>query len=100
MTVAIKNKPPVVISQTALRKAGFRRGQDLEIRSEEGKITIVPKLTPDEAADREEIRNPKIQSAIRQGYEEFLAGRARPASALQKELDAISAKQVRKRRRT
>lgn len=92
MTVAIKNKAPLVISQSALRKAGFKPGQDLEVRSEEGVITIVARLTPDEIQDREEIGDPMIRAAVREGYAEFLAGNARPATALQSELDAMSAK--------
>jgi hypothetical protein len=32
----------------------------------------------DELQDEREIRDPKIRAAIRQGYEEFLAGKTRP----------------------
>jgi bifunctional DNA-binding transcriptional regulator/antitoxin component of YhaV-PrlF toxin-antitoxin module len=44
MTVAVKNKPPVVVPQDALRRAGFRRGQELEVKASGGVITILPKL--------------------------------------------------------
>ena len=44
MTVALKNKSPVVVPPAALRRAGFKRGQELEVESAGGVITIVPKL--------------------------------------------------------
>jgi bifunctional DNA-binding transcriptional regulator/antitoxin component of YhaV-PrlF toxin-antitoxin module len=44
MTVAVKNKPPVVVPQDALRRAGFRHGQELEVKASGGVITILPKL--------------------------------------------------------
>jgi hypothetical protein len=50
MTVALKNKPPVVVPEAALRRAGFKRGQELEVISSGGVITIRPKL---QAADDE-----------------------------------------------
>jgi hypothetical protein len=43
MTVTLKNKPPVVVPPAALRRAGFKRGQELEIRASGGVIKIVPK---------------------------------------------------------
>ncbi len=46
MTVALKNdnKVPLVISRAMRRKAGFKSGQELEIRASGGVITILPKL--------------------------------------------------------
>jgi len=75
MTVTVKNKTPLVVSAAARRKAGFRSGQELEAKAFGGVITIVPKLSPDEAQDEREIRDPKIRDAIRVGYEEFLGGK-------------------------
>ncbi|HEX4134300.1 MAG TPA: AbrB/MazE/SpoVT family DNA-binding domain-containing protein [Bryobacteraceae bacterium] len=43
MTVALKNKQPVVIPQAALRRAGFKNGQELEVRASGGVITIIPR---------------------------------------------------------
>lgn len=43
MTVGVKNKPPVVVPQSALRRAGFKRGQELEVKAAGGVITILPK---------------------------------------------------------
>jgi len=44
MTVALKNKQPVVVSQAALRRAGFKSGQELEVKASGGVITIIPRL--------------------------------------------------------
>jgi hypothetical protein len=43
MTVAVKNKKPVLISPTALRQAGFKSGDKLELKVSRGTITILPK---------------------------------------------------------
>jgi antitoxin component of MazEF toxin-antitoxin module len=44
MTVPVKNKPPVIVPPAALRRAGFKSGQDLEVKASGGVITILPKL--------------------------------------------------------
>jgi hypothetical protein len=44
MTVAVKNRKPIVVSPTALRRAGFKSGQELEVRVTGGAITILPKF--------------------------------------------------------
>ena len=44
MTVAIKNKQPIAVSPAALRRAGFKSGQEIEIKVSGGVITILPKL--------------------------------------------------------
>jgi hypothetical protein len=43
MTVAVKNRKPIVVSPAALRQAGFKSGQELEVRVTGGAITILPK---------------------------------------------------------
>lgn len=50
----------------------------------------------DEFEDYLELQDPKVQEAIRKSHEGYLAGKARPAEGLQKELDAI-ARHARKR---
>lgn len=45
MTVAFKNKQPIVVSPAALRRAGFKSGQKLEVKVMGGSITIVPKAS-------------------------------------------------------
>ena len=42
MTVAVENRKPIVVSSAALRRAGFKSGQDLEFN---GGITS-PALAP------------------------------------------------------
>ena len=62
MTVAVKNKTPVVVPAAALRRAGFKAGQELEVKSESGVITIVPKAP---AVDDE--YTPKERRALDRG---------------------------------
>ncbi len=50
MTVAVKNNQPVIVPGSALRRAGFKRGQELEVMAPDGAIAIVPKL-PDAAGE-------------------------------------------------
>jgi antitoxin component of MazEF toxin-antitoxin module len=97
MTVALKNKPPVVIPPAALRRAGFKRGQDLEVKASGGVVTIVPKLSPDELQDEREIRDPKIRAAIREGHAEFLAGKTRRIEDFFAERASRSRKRARRR---
>ena len=44
MTVAVKKRKSIVVSFAALRQAGFKSGQELEIKVSGGAITILPKL--------------------------------------------------------
>jgi hypothetical protein len=46
MTVAFKNKKPIVVSSAALRRAGFKSGEKLEVKVSGRAITILPKLPP------------------------------------------------------
>jgi hypothetical protein len=48
MTVAFKNKQPIVVSSAALRRAGFKSGQKLEVKVTGGAITILAKAAPAE----------------------------------------------------
>jgi bifunctional DNA-binding transcriptional regulator/antitoxin component of YhaV-PrlF toxin-antitoxin module len=96
MTVAVKNKPPVVVPSAVLRRAGFKRGQDLEVKASGGVVTIMPKLTPDELQDEREIRDPKIRAVIRKGHEEFLAGKTRPMEEFFAERAARERKRARR----
>jgi bifunctional DNA-binding transcriptional regulator/antitoxin component of YhaV-PrlF toxin-antitoxin module len=92
MTVVVKSKEPLVVPPSARRIAGFKSGQELEVKASGGVITIVPKLTPDELQDEREIRDPKIRGAIRQSHREFLAGKSRPAEQLLTELKLVKPK--------
>jgi bifunctional DNA-binding transcriptional regulator/antitoxin component of YhaV-PrlF toxin-antitoxin module len=93
MTVVVKNKEPLVVPTAARRRAGFKSGQELEVKASGGVITIVPKLSPDELQDEREVRDPKIREAIRDGHQEFLAGKTRPIE------DFFAARAARGRRR-
>ena len=46
MTVAFKNdnKTPLVVPRAVRRRAGFKSGQELEIKASGGVITILPKV--------------------------------------------------------
>lgn len=46
MTIAVRNDntTPLVVPRAVRRKAGFKSGQELEIRASGGVITILPKL--------------------------------------------------------
>jgi hypothetical protein len=98
MTVAIKNnnKEPLILSSNLRRKAGFKTGQELEVKVSEGIITIARKLTPDEIEDERELADPKIRAAIRKGHEEFLAGKTRPIQEFFAERDRVERKRPRK----
>jgi len=96
VTVILKSE--ITVPTSVRRKAGFKPGDRVEFKVSDRTITIVPKLTPDEAQDEEEIRDPKIRAAIRKGYEEFLAGKSRPIQELFAERAARSAKRARRLR--
>jgi len=81
MTLTVDNKP-IVIPDAVRRKAGLRRGDRVEFKVSGRAITIVPKLTPDEIQDEREIRDPKIRKTLREGHQEFVAGKSRPIEQL------------------
>jgi AbrB family looped-hinge helix DNA binding protein len=95
MTVTLKPKTEITVPKSVRRKAGFKPGDQVEFKVSGKAITIVPKLTPDEIQDEQEIRDPKIRASIRKSYEEFLAGKSRPIQ----ELFAERARTTRRRRR-
>ncbi len=73
MTVAVKNKSPVVVPRDALRRAGFKHGQDLEVKVSGGVITILPKLpTADDEYSPAERR--VINARLRPALEEVKRG--------------------------
>lgn len=74
MTVAVKNKPPVVVPETALRRAGFKRGQELEVRASGGVITILPKLPSAEDEYTPEQRR-IIDARLAEGLDDIKTGR-------------------------
>jgi hypothetical protein len=75
MTVPVKNQSPVIIPAAALRRAGFKSGQQLEVKASGGVITILPKLpgAPDVhlASDRR-----AIDRGIAASEEDYRSGRS------------------------
>jgi len=97
MTVTLKTKTEIKVPKSIRRKAGFKPGDQVEFQVSDRSITIVPKLSPDELQDEREIRYPKIRAAIKQGHEEFLAGKTRPIAEFFAERNMPSAKRIRRR---
>lgn len=74
MTVAVKNKTPVVVPAAALRQAGFKPGQDLEVKASGGVITIIPKVrTVDDEYTPAQRRI--IDAQLAEGLADIKAGR-------------------------
>lgn len=82
MAVTLKPKTEITVPKSVRRKAGFKPGDRVEFQVSDRTITIIPKRSPDELQDEREIRDPKIRAIIREGYEEFLAGKTRPIEEL------------------
>ena len=103
MTVAVKNKPPVVIPDAALKSAGFKRGQALEVKASGGVITILPKLP---TADDEYTPDARraVDAALLKGLADIRAGRVRGPftthkefiDSLHKEVKRLSAKKTKR----
>jgi len=74
MTVAVKNEPPVVVPLAALRRAGFKRGQELEIKSASGVITIVPKAV-ETANEFTPAQRRAVNRGVMQSLKEYRQGR-------------------------
>jgi len=89
MTVAVKNTPPVVVPPAALRRAGFKRGQQLEFKAWGGVIAIVPKIPAGEDYPFERVLE------ILQDARENPMSR-RQLTSLNAQLRAYGAKQTRK----
>jgi AbrB family looped-hinge helix DNA binding protein len=75
MTVTLKPKTEITVPKSIRRKAGIKPGDRVEFSVSGRVINITPKLSPDELQDEREVRDPKIRAAIREGYQEFLAGK-------------------------
>jgi bifunctional DNA-binding transcriptional regulator/antitoxin component of YhaV-PrlF toxin-antitoxin module len=74
MTVTVKNKDPLVVPRAVSRKAGLKRGQELEFRVSGGIITILPKSQP---ADKEytPAQRRAVDSRLAEGLADIKAGR-------------------------
>jgi bifunctional DNA-binding transcriptional regulator/antitoxin component of YhaV-PrlF toxin-antitoxin module len=74
MTVAVKNKSPVVVPAAALRRAGFKRGQELEVKSASGVITIVPRVADEYTVQERRALNRGINQSLKEYREGKGAG--------------------------
>jgi bifunctional DNA-binding transcriptional regulator/antitoxin component of YhaV-PrlF toxin-antitoxin module len=75
MTIAIKNdnKIPLVVPPAMRRKAGFKSGQELEIKASGGVITILPKPpSADDEYTPEQRRS--IDARLKDALEEVQQG--------------------------
>jgi len=97
MTLTLKPKTEITVPKSVRRKAGFKPGDQVVFQVSDRSITIVPKLSPDELQDEREMRDPKIRAAIKQGHEEFVAGKTRPIAEFFAERDVRSTKRARRR---
>jgi AbrB family looped-hinge helix DNA binding protein len=97
MTVTLKPKTEITVPKSIRRKAGIKPGEQVEFSVSGRTINITPKLSADEIQDEREIRDPKIRKAIREGYQEFLAGKTRPIEELFAERAAHKAPRARRR---
>jgi AbrB family looped-hinge helix DNA binding protein len=100
MTVTLKPNAEITVPKSIRRKAGIKPGDRVEFKVSGRVINIVPKLSPDELQDQQEIRDPKIREHIRKSNADYLAGRSRPAQDFLSELRADGAKPRKKRSRT
>lgn len=103
MTVAVKNnnKTPLVVPRAVRRRAGFKSGQELEIKASGGVITILPKLPP--ADDKYTPAQRRIIDAgLDKADEDIKAGRVHGPFSTHKEFIASLHKEAKKlsRRKT
>jgi AbrB family looped-hinge helix DNA binding protein len=88
MAVTLKPNREITVPKSVRREAGFKPGDRVEFPVSGRSITIVPKLSADELEDEREINDPKVRAIIKEGWQEFLAGKIRPAKALLAEISA------------
>ena len=91
MTVAVKSRKSIVVSPAALRQAGFKSGQELEVRVSGGAITILPKLP---VADDEytPAQRRAIDRGIAASLKDYKEGRAHGPFKTHKEfIDSLHA---------
>ncbi len=74
MTVAVKNKKPVLVSPAALRQAGFKSGDELELKVSRGTITILPK-SPSAEDEYTPVERRAINRGIAQSEKEYREGK-------------------------
>jgi hypothetical protein len=73
-TVAFKDRQPILVSPSALKRAGFKSGQKLEVRVSGGAITILPKSGSLGSSETEAERR-AINARLADGLADIDAGR-------------------------
>jgi len=74
MASAVKDRPPVVVPPAVLRRAGFKRGQELEFKASGGVITILAKaMSADDEYTPEQRR--AVEARLAEAEEDVAAGR-------------------------
>jgi bifunctional DNA-binding transcriptional regulator/antitoxin component of YhaV-PrlF toxin-antitoxin module len=108
MTVAIKNdnKTPLVVPRAVRRTAGFKCGQELEIKASGGVITILPKLpnADDEyTPEQRRLIDARLKEALEEVKQGHTAGPFNTAdemiASLKRELKQSGAKKSKSRPR-
>lgn len=80
MTVTVKPKAEITVPKSIRRMAGIKPGDQVEFSVSGRVIKIVPKVSPEELQDEQEIGDPRVREPIRKSNADYLAGRSRPAS--------------------
>ena len=73
MTLILKNKTPLVVPRAIRRRAGFKRGEELELKVSSGVITIRPKL-PVAASECTPAQRRIIDARLRSALAEVKSG--------------------------
>jgi len=76
---------------------GVRLHKDYVVLEKDG-IPVAALMDIDEFEDYLDLQDPVVQEAIRKGRKEYLAGKARPAGELLRELREGSRKKTQRRR--
>jgi hypothetical protein len=82
MTVAVKNKAPVIVPPAALRRAGFKSGQELEVKASGGVITIIPARPQ----DPDDTLTPDQSKRLRQSMKQMRQGKTKSWAQVKHEL--------------
>lgn len=100
MTVSVKNKPPVVVPAAALRRAGFKSGEDLEFKASGRLITIVPKADRAESSAHQRQLDRGINESLKEFRQGKFAGPFATAQEFLADLHKGSAKLARASKKT
>lgn len=98
LTAVVKANKPLIVPEAALRRAGFQRGQELEVKASGGVITILPKLpSADDEYTPEQRRI--IDARLAKGLADLRAGRVQGPFSTHKEfIDSLHKEAERIRR--